>query len=95
MTQFLRLSLFNFFVFFGVNLFAQSNNFKLENTTTKLQHVEGKEMILLSPTSVVKQKNQQIRYPKKPKKEKKNTESRGVNSLKSKQAIIHEENNPK
>ena len=95
MTQFLRLSLFSFFVFFGINLFAQSNNFKLKNTTTKLQHVEGKEMILLSPTSVVKQKNQHIKYPKKPKKEKKNTESRGVNSLKSKQAIIHEENNPK
>jgi hypothetical protein len=95
MTQFLRLSLFIFCVFFGVNLFAQSNNFKLENTTTKLQHVEGKEMILLSPTSVVKQKNQQINHPKKPKKKQKNAKSTGVKSLKSKQAIIHEETNPK
>lgn len=95
MTQFLRFSLFSFFVFSGVNLFAQSNNVKLENATTKLQHIKNKKLILVSPTSVVKQKNQQIKYPEKPKKEQKNTEPKGVKPPKSGQVIIDEKNNPK
>lgn len=72
MTQFLRFSLFSFFIFFGVNAFAQSNVTKLEKSTSNLKHVKSKKLILATPTTVVKQEEQQIEYPEKPKKEQKN-----------------------
>ncbi|HCU98409.1 MAG TPA: hypothetical protein DGM69_03590 [Chloroflexi bacterium] len=95
MTQFIRLFIFSFFVFFGVNLFAQSNNFKLEKTSPKLKNAENKNLIFVEPTSIIKQKKQQVKYPKKPKKEPKHTEQRGQKPTKPKQAIIDEKNNPK
>lgn len=95
MTQFLRSFLFVFFLFFGINLFAQSNNFKLKNTASKLKNAENKNLILVAPTTVVKHKNPNIKYPKKPKKEPKTTEQKGQKPTKPKQAIIDEKNSPK
>ncbi len=94
MTQFIRLFLFSFFVFFGVNLFAQSNNFKFENTSSKLKNAENKNLILVEPTSIVKQKKYQVKYPKKSKKELKSTEQKEQKPRKPKQALIDEKNNP-
>ncbi len=95
MIRIFRFFVFIFFVFFGVNAFAQSNVTKLENSTSNLKHVKSKNLILATPTTVVKQEEQQIEYPKKPKKEKKNTEQKGLKPPKLKQAIIDEKNNPK
>ena len=91
----LRFCVFIFFIFFGVNSFAQSNVTKLENSTSNLKHIKSKKLILATPTTVIKQEDQQIEYPKKPEKEKKNTEQTGLKPPKSKQAIIDEKNNPK
>ena len=94
MILFLRSCVFILFFFFGVNTFAQSNVTKLEKSTSNLKHIKSKKLILATPTTVVKQDDQQIEYPKKPEKEKKNTEQTGLKPPKSKQAIIDEKNNP-
>ena len=94
MILFLRFCVFIFFIFIGVNTFAQSNVAKLEKSTSNLKHIKSKKLILATPTTVVKQDDQQIEYPKKPEKEKKNTEQAGLKPPKSKQAIIDEKNNP-
>ena len=94
MILFLRFCVFIFFIFFGVTTFAQSNVAKLEKSTSNLKHIKSKKLILATPTTVVKQDDQQIEYPKKPEKEKKNTEQAGLKPPKSKQAIIDEKNNP-
>ena len=95
MIQIFRFFVFSFFVFFGVNAFAQSNDTKLENSTSNLKHVKSKNLILATPTTVVKQEGQQDKYPEKPRKEKQNTEKIGLKPLKSQQPIIDEKNSPK
>ena len=91
----LRFSVFIFFIFFGLNTFAQSNVAKLEDSASNLKHIKSKKLILATPTTVVKQEDQQTEYPKKPKKEKQHTEKTGLKPPKSKQAIIDEKKNPK
>ena len=95
MTQFLRFCSIIFFLFFGFNTFAQSNITKLEKSTSNLKHIKSKKLILVTPTTVVKQEGQQDKYPEKPRKEKQNTEKIGLKPLKSQQPIIDEKNSPK
>ena len=94
MKQILRLSTCCIFVFFGFNVSAQTST-DLKNSSVKLKHIKNNNLILITPTSVVKNEAEDIEYPEKPKKEEPKKKDALPKPPKQKQAIIDEKNNPK
>lgn len=95
MTQFLRFLIFSILLFFGLNVFAQSNVIKLENSPSNLKHIKSNKLMIATPSNVVKQESNQTKYPEKPKKVRKNTQQGVLKPPKSQETIIHDKKNPK